>query len=349
MKRTLTLAVLLGLGVPCGAQTTTPALAAPATPGYHIVKKTVLGGEGGWDCLMVNPTAKLVYITRGTHVMVVDEVKHTLVANIPEVGGVHGVALDRASGHGFVTNGQDNTVAVFDQATRKPAGSVKVGQNPDVILYDRTSRRLFSMNGASNDATAIDPATNLVLGTVPLNGKPEFAVADGKGTIFVNLEDKSEVAAFDAKTLKVTKRWSIAPGDGPTGIAFDRTHRRVFSACGNGKMIVSDPDTGMVVATVPIGNGPDGATYDARLGLAFSPNGRDGTLTVIHEDAPGKYTVVETVPTQAGARTMALDLRTHHVFLVTADPDTTPPAAGENPRRRRFKPGTFTLIELAPR
>ncbi|HEY3269035.1 MAG TPA: YncE family protein [Armatimonadota bacterium] len=345
MKWTRTLAVLLGLGVPCLAQTDAKAVA----PGYHIVNKTVLGGEGGWDCLIVDPAAKLVYITRGSHVMVVDEVKHTLVADIPQVGGVHGVALDRASGHGFVTNGQDNTVTVFDQASRKPAGSVKVGGNPDVILYDRVSRRLFCMNGDSNDATAIDPATNKVLGAVPLNGKPEFAVADGKGTIFVNLEDKSEVAAFDAKTLKVTKRWSIAPGDGPTGIAFDRAHRRLFSACGNGKMIVSDPDAGKVVATVAIGNGPDGAAFDARLELAFSPNGRDGTLTVIHEDAPDKYTVVETVPTQAGARTMALDARTHHLFTVTAEPDTTPPAAGESPRRRRFKPGTFTLIELAPR
>lgn len=350
MRHRLLLGVLFGLALPCAAQT---APNAPAAPGYHIVKKTVLGGEGGWDYLTAAPTARLLYITRGDHVMVVDTTTDKLVGELPQTGGIHGVALDPSSHHLFVTNGQDNTVLVFDQAAHKREAvtrlaSIAVGQRPDAILYDRASKRVFAMNGGSNDATAIDPATNIVAGAVKLGGRPEYGVVDGRGTVYVNLEDKNEIVAFDAKALKVTKRWSLAPGEEPSGLALDPRNNRLFSVCSNGKMMVSDPAAGKVAATVPIGQGPDAVAYDSRLRLVFCPNGRDGTLTVIHEDAPDRYTVVETVPTQAGCRTMALEPRTHHVFTVTAEPDPTPPPAGENPRRR-YKPGTFTLIELAPR
>ncbi|HEY3413147.1 MAG TPA: YncE family protein [Armatimonadota bacterium] len=338
MKLRIALAVLAGTAAAAG-------WAKPAAPGYQIVSSTVIGGDGGWDAIELDSAGRL-YIGRSAVVQVFDTAKHALVGTIPQTGGVHDIAFDPALGRGYVSNGADNTVAVFDTKTLKPAGSIPVGRGPDIMMFDPATKRVFSFNGGTNDTTAIDTATGKVAGTLALGGKPEFAVPDGKGTVYVNLEDTSEIVAFDAKALTVKKRWSLAPGDGPTGLAIDHVHDRLFSACANGMMVVSDPKAGKVVATPAIGNGADGLAFDSKTGLAFSPNGRDGTLTVIHEDSPDKYSVVETAKTEPGARTMALDTKNGHVFLVTAKPDPAPPAPGANPRRRRFLAGSFAVLEV---
>jgi YVTN family beta-propeller protein len=345
MNTRLALTVLAGLGA-LGAGA---GWAKTTAPGYRVVKSTQIGGDGGWDAIELDSAGKRLYIGRSAVVQVFDTTTHTLLGTVPQTGGVHDIAIDSALGQCYVTNGADNTVAVFNAKTLKPGSSIPVGKGPDLIMIEPATKRVFSINGDSNDATAIDPATVKVAGTVSLGGKPEFAVSDGKGTVFVNLEDKSEIVAFDAKTLTVKKRWSLAPGDGPTGIAMDRVHNRLFSACANGMMVVSDAKAGKVVATPAIGSGADGAAFDPKSDMAFSPNGRDGTLTVIHEDSPDTYTVVETAKTELGARTMALNPGNGHVFVVTAKPDPTPLPAGANPRRRRFLAGSFTVIELAPK
>jgi YVTN family beta-propeller protein len=319
---------------------------AADSPSYHLVKKIAIGGDGGWDCLTFDNATNRLYIARSTRVQVVDCEKGALVGEVADTQGVHGVALVGKLKRGYASNGQDNSVTVFDLDTLKEVERIKVGTKPDVIIFDRTSNRVFTMNGGSNDATAIDPATNKVVGTIALGGKPEFAVSDGKGTIFVNIEDKSEIASFDAKTLKVGTRWSLAQGEGPSGIALDRKNRLLFSACSE-KMVVSDADKGKVVTTVPIGKGTDGAGFYPKLGLAFSPNGQDGTLTVIKEESKDKFSVLATVPTQTSARTMTVDPKTGYVYLAAAE--YLPPAAGQTQgRRRQVKPGTFVVLVFGP-
>ena len=322
-----------------------PAGAAPAAPApYHLIQKVVLGGEGGWDYLTVDPDARRLYISRGTHVMVLNADTANVVGDIPNTSGVHGIALAPTLGKGFTSNGRDNTVTIVDLKTLKPLGTVAVGQRPDCIIYEPATKRVFTFNGGSNDATAIDAQTGKVLGTIALGGRPEFAAVDGKGMVYDNIEDKSQVVAIDAKALTVKATWPIAPLESPSGLAIDAKNRRLFAVCDGAKMAVVDADTGKVVATPAIGNGPDAAGFDPGAGLAFSSNGQDATLTVLHEDAPGAYTVVQNVPTQAGARTMALDTKTHHVFLVTATPGPSTP--GAPPWRRAYVPGTFTLLVL---
>ena len=314
--------------------------------GYHLIKQVKLGGEGGWDYLTFDAKGKRLFISRSTHVMVVDAETGAGVGDIPGAEGVHGIALVPDLGKGYTSNGRASTVTVFDLKTLKALKQIPVGKNPDAILYDPASRRVFTMNGASRDATAIDAATDTVAGTVALDGRPEFAVSDERGHVFVNLEDKSSVAEFDPKKLSVLARWPIAPGEEPSGLAIDRKHARLFSTGANKTLVVLDALTGKVVATLPIGGGVDAAGFDPETGLAFSSNG-EGTLTVVREDSPDKFTVLENVATRRGARTMALDPKTHRVFLVTAEFGPPPAPTPERPRPRpRVVPGSFTLLIL---
>jgi YVTN family beta-propeller protein len=277
--------------------------------------------------------------------MVVDADSGAIVGDIPNTPRVHGVAVAPEFGKGFTSNGGDGTVTIFDLKTLKPLGQVKAGKNPDAIIYDPASKRVFCFNGNSNDVTAIDAKTGTVAGTLALGGKPELAVADEHGKIFVNLEDKSAVVEFDSRKLAIDATWPLAPGEEPTGIALDRKHHRLFAACANKLMVVLNSENGKLVTTLPTGSGADGAGFDSDRQLAFNPNGGDGTLTVAHENSPDKFTVVENVPTQRGARTMALDEKSHRVFLVTAEFGPTPAATAKQPRPRPpMLPGTFTLL-----
>src|SRR5947208_10081012 len=238
---------------------TTAAIAGPS--GYHVAKTYKIGGDGGWDYLTVDSKARRVYISRGTHVMVVDADTGAVVGDIPNTNGVHGIAVASEFDKGFISDGRDGTITVFDLKSLKVLGTAAAGKNPDAIIYDPVSKRIFSFNGTSKDATAVDAKTNSVAGTIALGGKPEAAVADGKGHIFVNIEDTSEIAEFDANRLTIDKRWKIAPGDGPSGLGMDLKTRRLFSVCGNKVMVVSNADSGQVVTTVPIGAGSDGAVF----------------------------------------------------------------------------------------
>jgi YVTN family beta-propeller protein len=322
----------------------TRAAAPPA--GYHVAKTYKLGGEGGWDYLYVDSAARRVYISRGTHVMVVDADTGAIVGDIPDTAGVHGIAIAPDLLKGFTSNGRGGDVTIFDTKTLKTISKVKVGQNPDAILFEPSSGRVFTFNGASKDATAIDAKTETVAGTVALGGKPETAVADEHGHVFVNIEDKSEIVEFDARKLTVLNRWPLAPCEEPSGLAFDRKHRRLFAGCSNKLMAVVNADTGKVVTTLPIGAGVDANGFDPSTDLAFSSNG-EGTLTVVHEDSPDKFTVVENAKTQRGARTMSLDTKTHRVYLVTAEFGPPPPPTPERPRPRpSIVPGSFTLIVM---
>jgi len=323
--------------------------AAPAPAHYELKQKYVLGGDGGWDYLTYDAAGKRLFISRGTHVMVVDPAKGSVVGDIPDTPGVHGIALAPELGKGFTSNGRENTVTVFDLKTLKQIAKIKLdgAENPDAILYDPASKRVFTFNGRSKNATEIDAEKNSVVTTIPLDGKPEFAVSDEKGTVFVNIEDKSELTSIDPRKGAVLKTWSLAPCEEPSGLAMDRAHRRLFSGCHNKMMAVVNADTGKVIATPAIGEGVDANAFDSSSELAFSSNG-DGTLTVVHEESPDKYAVAENAKTQRFARTMAVDTSNHDVYLVTAEIEEAPPAKeGERPRRS-MKPGTFTLLVMSP-
>jgi DNA-binding beta-propeller fold protein YncE len=314
--------------------------------GFHLLKKHVLGGEGGWDYLALDGNARLLYVTHGNAVEILNVDTGVKGEAITNLKGVHGVAFAQDKGRGYISNGRGNSVSVFDLKTHKILEEVaSSGQNPDAIMYDAFSGRVFTFNGRTSNATAIDAATNKVVGTVDIGGKPEFAVTDGKGMIFVNNEDKSEIVAFDAKTLQVKKRWSIVPGEGPSGLAIDLKGKRLFSVCDK-VMVISDFVNGKVVTTVPIGGGPDAVRYDAGTRLVFSSNG-DGTMTVVKQESADKYSVLETVTTAPRARTMELDPKTHHIFLVTAEFGPAPAPTKEQPRPRpTIVPGTFMVLEF---
>jgi YVTN family beta-propeller protein len=308
---------------------------APAQDsGYKILEKVKLGGEGGWDYLNADPKTGFLFISRGTHVQVMDMQKKMLVADIPNTNGVHGIALAHEFGKGYISDGRDTAVTVFDLATLRTLKIIRIGGlNPDAIIFDDGSKRVFTFNGRSSDATAIDPATDRVVGTVPLGGKPEFAQTDGKGKVFVNIEDKNEIVAFDARALKVLARWPIAPGEEASGLAIDREHHRLFSVCANKYMVVLNDETGAVVAHLPIGQGTDAAAFDPVTHLAFSSNG-EGTLTVVRQENPDAYTVLENVKTQPRSRTMSLNPENHCVYLSAAEFEKAPEATKENPRPR---------------
>jgi len=324
----------------------TAAIAVGPT-GYHVTQTFKVGGDGGWDYLTVDSKARRVYLSRGTHVMVVDADSGAVIGDIPNTNGVHGIALVPELKKGFISDGRDGTVTIFDLETLKALGTVPAGKNPDAIIYDPASKSIFTFNGTSKDATAIDAKTGSVAGTIPLGGKPEFAVTDEKGHIFVNIEDTSEVVKLDSNKLAVEQRWSISPGAEPSGLAMDRKHARLFSVCSNKLMVVINADNGKVITTLPIGGGTDGAAFDPETGFAFSSNG-EGTLTVVHEDSPDKFTVIETVPTKSRARTLALDTKTHQIYTVTADFGAAPAATAQQPRPRApMLPGTFSVLVLS--
>lgn len=305
-----------------------------AGPAYHVVKKIRIGGDGFWDYLTVDQAARRLYVSHGTKVVVIDLETDNPIGEIDNTPGVHGVALAPELNRGFISCGRADKVVIFDLNTLEVLGQVKTGSNPDAIRYDSGTGRVFVFNHSGNDATVFDAASGQIAGTIALGGAPEFSRIDGKGKIYVNIEDLSEVAEIDCRTLTIRRRFSIKPGEAPTGMGLDLAHHLVFSACSNRMMTVLDIATGKVIATVPIGRGCDGAGFDAETGLIFCSNG-EGTLTVIRQSSPGKFEVVETVPTQPGARTMALDPVTHDVYLPTAQ--FAPPAepTANAPRRRR--------------
>jgi len=321
---------------------------AAAGPGYHVIKTYKLGGEGGWDYLTVDASARHFYISRGTHVIVLDADSGKNVGDIPDTPGVHGIALAPELGKGFVSNGREGTVTVFDIKTLAPVGSkIKVGENPDAILYEPATKRVFTFNGRSQDSTAIDAVSGKVLGTIKLDGKPEFAASDAKGEVFVNIEDKSELTVIDPNKLEVKVKWPLAPCTEPSGLALDRKNRRLFVGCDNKMMAVVDADSGKVLATPAIGEGVDATAYDDETGLAFASCG-EGVLTVVKEDSPQKFSVVENVKTEPGARTMALDTKTHNLFTVTAKFGPPPAATADNPHpRRTILPDTFEVLVLS--
>ena len=311
------------------------AQAQAAPPGYHVIKKIPIVGDGGWDYLTVDSEARRLYIARSNRVQVVDLETEKLVGEIEKTPGVHGVAIVPKRDRGFSSNGGDSTVTVFDLKTLKELSKIKVGSRPDAIIYDAASGRVFTFNAGEGDCTAIDAETEKVVGTVKLGGKPEFPAVDGKGTVFVNIEDKNEIIAFDAKDLTIKHHWPLAPATEPTGLAIDPVKKHLFSCCHSEHMAVIDFETGKVIATPPIGKGTDAAAFDPETGLAFSSNG-EGTLTVVRQNDKGEFEVAETVKTQPGARTMALDPKTHKIYLAAATPK-----AGQ---RRAIEPGSFVIV-----
>jgi len=318
---------------------------AAAGSGYHVVTTWKVGGEGGWDYLTTDPAARRLYLSRGTHVLVLDADSGKKVGDIADTPGVHGIALAPELGRGFTSNGREGMVSIFDIKTLALISKVKVGDNPDAILYDPATKRVFTFNGKSQDSTAIDGASGKVLGTIKLDGKPEFAASDAKGEIFVNIEDKSELTAIDPNKLEVRAKWPLAPCTEPSGLALDRKHRRLFVGCDNKMMAIVDADSGKVLATPPIGEGVDATAFDDATGLAFASCGESGVLTVVKE-ASGKYTA-EYIPTKARARTMALDSKTHKVFVVTADFGTAPAPTADTPHPRPpMVPDSFVVFVL---
>lgn len=323
------------------------ALAAPG-PGYKVVHTYKVGGDGGWDYLTADAAVRRLYISRATHVIVLDLDSGKTVGDIADTPGVHGIALAPELGRGFISNGREGTVSIFDLKTLATSSKVKVGDNPDAILYDPATRRVFTFNGRSQDSTAIDAEKGTVLGTIKLDGKPEFAASDGKGGVWVNIEDKSELVSIDPHKLEVKSKWPLAPCTEPSGLSLDKKNRRLFVGCDNKMMAVVNADTGKVLATPAIGDGVDATAFDAETGLAFASCGGDGVLTVVKEDSPDKFSVAENVPTQSGARTLALDSKTHNVFVVTAKFGPPPAVTADNPHpRRTILPDSFVVLVLS--
>jgi YVTN family beta-propeller protein len=325
----------------------TRAEAQQPSGGYHIIQHYAVGGEGGWDYVIPDTVGNRLFVGRQNRVMVIDLGTGKLAGEIPGLSAAHGVALDYSTGHGFATSGRDSTVVMFDLKTLEVLGRSTAADDADAILYDAATKRIYTFNGDANSSSVIDAATGKRIGTIALGGKPEYGVSAGDGTLYANIEDKSEIVEIDARAQRVTRRWSLAPCESPSGLAFDVAHRVLFSGCGNKLMAISDATKGRLVMTVPIGAGVDANAFDAGTQDAFASNG-DGTLTVVHEDAPNRFHVVENVQTMRGARTMALDPRTHRIYVVTAQFGPTPAkATPENPRRRPpIVPGSFEVLVL---
>jgi DNA-binding beta-propeller fold protein YncE len=294
------------------------AVPASAAGNYSVTKKISINGQGSWDYLAVDEANRRLYVSHGTRVEVLDIDSMSAVGNIPNTPGVHGIAIAPESGRGFVSDGQSSMVTIFDLKTLKTIGEVAVGKKPDGIIYDPATQRVFAFNGDGNSATAIDAATGKVAGTVDLGGGPEFAAADGEGYVYNNLEDESLVLKINARELKVEQRWPAAPCASPSSMAMDRASRRLFIGCRSKVMAVINADSGQVITTLPIGDHVDATAFDTETKMIFNSNG-EGTITVIHEDSPDKYSVVETVKTLPRAKTMALDPKTHQLFLSTAE------------------------------
>jgi YVTN family beta-propeller protein len=323
----------------------TPSVLTAQKP-YHIVDQWKIGGEGGWDGLTVDSAGHRLYLSHGTRVEVVDTQSGKAVGAITGLQGVHCIALDDAGKLGYISDGRGNAVVVFDRATLATVATIPGGKSPDAIVFEPATKTVWSFNGHGNDVSVIDPATRTVVATIALPGNPEFAAGDGKGTIYDNIESKGEIVRLDAKTRKMTAEWAMPGCEGPTGLALDMAGGRLFSACGDKKMAVTDATTGKSLATAAIGDGPDGAEWDAAHKLAFSPNGRSATLTVIDASVPG-YPALEELPTQRGARTIAYDPATDRVYLVTAEFGPAPAPTADNPRPRpAVIPGSFSVLVI---
>jgi YVTN family beta-propeller protein len=315
---------------------------------YKISNKFSLDGDGSWDYLIVDDSTGLLYISHQTIVQILNVKTGKIVGTIPDTKGVHGIAFARDFNKGFISNGRDTSVTVFDLQNHKTNGKIKVtGSNPDAILFDSFTQRVFTFNGRSNNATVIDAKTDKVISTIALEGKPEFAVSDGNGKLYVNIEDKSKICLINPVTMKVEQSWSITPGEEPSGLALDNKTHRLFSVCDK-LMVIVDAFTGKVITTLPIGDRVDGVAFDPVLERAYSSNG-DGTVTVVQEENENTFKVLENVETQKGARTIALDKSTHKIYLSTAEFGETPDITAENPHPRpSIKPGTFVIIQLEP-
>lgn len=315
---------------------------------YKIVNKMPVEGEGGWDYLISDPETARLFISHGTVVNVVDEKSGKLLGTIPDTKGVHGIALAKDFNKGFISNGRDSSVTVFDLTSLATITKVRVtGKNPDAILYDPFSHKVFAFNGRTSNATVIDAKDNKVVVTIALDGKPEFAATDEKGKVFVNIEDKSKITVINSTTLKVEQNWPIAPGEEASGLAIDNKNHRLFAVCDK-MMVIVNAETGKVVTTVKIGDGPDAAAFDPELNRAYSSNG-EGTLTVVQEESADKFKVLENLKTQKGARTMALDTKNHHIYLAAAEYGDKPEATKDNPHPRpAIKTGSFVIVDVEP-
>jgi DNA-binding beta-propeller fold protein YncE len=327
---------IIALGILSNA----PGLVLGAEGPYHFLKEIPVGGDGGWDYLSVDSAAGRLYVSHATKVVVIDLDKDSVVGEITNTPGVHGLAPAPDLGRGFVSDGRENKASIVDLRTLQTISKVETGQNPDGMLYEPGRQEAYMFNGRGQSATVIDAKSGKVVATVPLGGKPEFAVADPKaGRVYDNLEDKSEVVAIDTTTHEVKDRWPIAPGEEASGMAIDLAHQRLFLGCGNKLMVMMDSTSGKVVATVPIGQGVDANAFDPGTQLAFASCG-DGTVTIAHEDKPDKLTVVQTLETQRGSRTMTIDPKTHKIYLAAAKFEA--PAEGQ--RRGRMVPGSFKIL-----
>ena len=344
MRKRLTLLGLVALStaVVFCATAFSHAAAKPGASGYHVIKTVSVPGDEGWDYVYVDSDARRVYISHATHTVVMNADTYAIEGDIPDTQGVHGIAIASDLGRGFTSNGRANTVTIFDLKTLKTIDTVKTDANPDAIIYDPATKRVFTFNGRGKNSTAINAADGSVVGTIPLGGKPEFAVTDGKGSIWVNDEDTSELHHLDPQNLKELHKWPLAPCKSPSGLAGDLKSRRLIAVCDDKVSSIVDADSGKVVANLPICEGPDAAAFDPADNLFLVSCG-DGNLTVIREDSPDKYTVVENVPTKKTARTLGLDLKTHKIFLPSAEFE--PPAPGE--RRGKMKSGSFAIIVVA--
>ncbi|HEX5431441.1 MAG TPA: YncE family protein [Bryobacteraceae bacterium] len=337
MKRISSKVLVLCLGLGLGM-----AALDAAGPGYKVIGHIKLGGQGGWDYAYADGGAKRLYVSHTNVTEVVDLAAGKKIGEIADTQGVHGIAIADDLGRGFTSNGRANNVSIFDLKTLKTIAKVPTGMNPDSIIYEPVTHRVFTFNGRSNNSTAIDARTGKVVATFEVGGKPEFSQADGKGRIYANIESTSELIEIDAAKPAVTKRIKLEGCDSPSGLAIDTAKRRLYSVCENKVMTIADPDAGKVIATAPIGRGPDGVAFDN--GYAFSSNGRDGTITVVGEKS-GKYADLQTVPTMSGARTIAADRKTHKLYLPVAQ--YLPPAQGQKGRGRgrgQMVPGSFQII-----
>jgi YVTN family beta-propeller protein len=315
-----------------------------APPGYHLVRTWALGGDGSWDYLTLDTAGHRLFIARQNRVMVVDPANGNLLGEIPGFSSAHGVAFAYATGHGFATSGADSTVLMFDLKTLKVLGRTTAAEDADAILYDGASKRVFTFNGDANSSSVIDAVTGQRIANIPLGGKPEFGVSAGDGKLYVNITDKGVVAEVDAAAMRVTRTWPIAPCENSTGLAIDVAHHRLISVCRNKYMAISDIVAGRLVTTLPIGAGVDAARFDVTTQLAFASNG-EGTVTVVHEDSPDRWTIAETVQTQNGAKTMELDPASHRLYLGAARYGPAAPAAGGGRQGRpTILPGSFALL-----
>jgi YVTN family beta-propeller protein len=318
--------------------------AALAQKPYSVLTKWTVGGEGGWDYLTSDPKAHRLYVTHGPRVEVLDTDSGKVVGSITGLKGTHGVALDDSGKYGYVSDGGANVVVVFDRATLATVASIPAGTNPDGIAFEPVTKTVWAFNGRSSNATVIDTGQQKVVATIPLDGKPEFPVADGKGTVFANIESKNEIVRFDAAARKITATWPLANCESPSGLAIDLAGRRLFAVCDGGKMAVVDANSGKTLANPSIGDGPDAARYDSARKLAFSSNGGSGTLTIVDAGKEG-YPVLQNLATQRGARTMTLDSSTGRIYLATAKFGERPAPTAENPHPRpAIVPGSFIIL-----